>query len=129
MRTTIIATVVCTTLAAIPALVPSCGEKPAPVKPEPRPPAPIVVTPDPTPCILAPAPAPLESLRARAITAGDWVRIDQDGNEDTAIRLPDGLFVPRSRWDALVLYLFALQEVVIDAKRCHPESNAPGAVP
>lgn len=105
-------------------LLAGCGSPPKPKAPEPRPPVVVEVTPDPLPCVLAPTPAPLPGTGSRPMPAGTWIYIAPDGTEDAPLDLPAGVFTPRPGWDALALYILGLQNVVIDAKRCHPEKPA-----
>lgn len=104
----------------------ACGSppKPKPKAPETRPAVVVEVTPDSLPCVLAPTPTPLPGTGSRPMPAGSWIYIAPDGTEDAPLELPAGIFTPRPGWDSLALYILGLQNVVIDAKRCHPESPA-----
>lgn len=115
--------VVITVAAGLFSMAVGCGStpKPKPVDP-PRPPATIVVTPDPLPCILPKAPAPLAPSGAIAVPGGRWVLLDEVGHHGHELTLANGIHVPRDRWDELGRYILALQDIVIAAKRCHPEA-------
>ena len=123
MRTTAIAVVVCSMLAGIPG---ACGSPPKPPVPvPPRPPATIVVTPEALPCTLAKMPRELGPSGSKPMAAGRWALLDETGAVIQEIDLERGVHTPRGSWDALALYILALQSIVIDAKRCHPEQPEP----
>lgn len=122
-------------------LVAGCPKpRPCPTCPSsPRPAATIVVAPDPLPCELARMPDPLGPTNGTPIPAGRWRLVDDDGRAvlDDAGKtiervLSRGIHAPRDRWDAIALYINALQGIAVDAKRCHPDpapTTSPGAAP